>query len=248
MFEIPSKVLSSIPVALASIVLLSACPTNDPPVTVADGGGGEDECTKPSDCPVGQQCVGGSCQDPPPCEKDRDCRSGWQCIDGGCYPRDDNGGEDASSDVSPDASMPEDSGGADAADGFDPSDGSGSETGTDDVAGDAASSDARSDGGDAGGEQNCRDDADDDGNGLTDCADPSCWGRVCSSDGRVCTPSEECTCSQTEQKESTCDDGVDNDCDQVVDCGDIDCHEKSCDPANPQKTCDYLQKKCTGGD
>lgn len=68
-------------------------------------------------------------------------------------------------------------------------------------------------------ESNCFDEFDDDGNTLTDCADPSC-------DGRSCGMS--CVCSGLKKAEDRCDDGVDNERDSLIDCLDPDCAGKAC--------------------
>ncbi len=57
----------------------------------------------------------------------------------------------------------------------------------------------------------CNDGIDNDGNGLTDCADPNCVGET-GPEGVVC-----------EAFETTCNDGFDNDGDGLVDCDDPNC-------------------------
>jgi len=63
-------------------VLLSGC---------KDGGNTTVKCSRDSDCPDGQQCVGGNCQvpgDPGPktCQNSNDCPIGYVCDDGICQP------------------------------------------------------------------------------------------------------------------------------------------------------------------
>ncbi len=60
----------------------------------------------------------------------------------------------------------------------------------------------------------CDNAADDNGDGLVDCDDPSCEGRVCG-DG--------CTCRGGRKTETSCSDGTDDDGDGLVDCDDFDC-------------------------
>jgi hypothetical protein len=70
-------------------------------------------------------------------------------------------------------------------------------------------------------ETNCADGIDNDGNGLTDCADPSCAGLSCGTG---------CGCAAGRKTELACHDGLDNDGDGLVDCADPDCTGKSCGP------------------
>ncbi len=65
----------------------------------------------------------------------------------------------------------------------------------------------------------CFDGIDDDDNGKTDCADPSCDGRSCGA---------ACICSGLKKSEDLCSDGVDNEMDGKSDCADPDCTGKSC--------------------
>jgi hypothetical protein len=71
----------------------------------------------------------------------------------------------------------------------------------------------------------CFDNFDDDGNGQTDCEDPSCENRSCGTS---------CLCTGFKRSEDRCDDNVDNDVgpdgggDGLVDCADSDCVGKSC--------------------
>ncbi len=77
--------------------------------------------------------------------------------------------------------------------------------------------------------EKCNDGRDNDGNGLTDCADPKCGlGALCGANGFTCSSDESCSaCSgnggASEQTESSCGDGFDNDCDGFIDCDDPDC-------------------------
>lgn len=68
-------------------------------------------------------------------------------------------------------------------------------------------------------ENSCFDNFDDDGNGLTDCEDPSCDQRPCGTS---------CICSGSKKSEDRCDDMVDNEGDTLTDCRDPDCVNKSC--------------------
>jgi hypothetical protein len=74
----------------------------------------------------------------------------------------------------------------------------------------------------------CRDQLDNDCNGLIDCAEPACNGESCSPDGGA-----GCLCAAGMAKETNCADRKDNDNDGTTDCGDVnDC---------PQGTaCTYL--------
>lgn len=65
----------------------------------------------------------------------------------------------------------------------------------------------------------CFDNFDDDGNGKTDCEDPSCENRSCGA---------ACVCSGLKKSEDLCSDMVDNEMDQLTDCADPDCLGKSC--------------------
>jgi hypothetical protein len=70
-------------------------------------------------------------------------------------------------------------------------------------------------------ETDCSDGIDNDGNGLTDCADPSCEGLSCGTG---------CGCHAGQKVELACHDGLDNDSDGLIDCADPDCLGKSCGP------------------
>jgi hypothetical protein len=91
--------------------------------------------------------------------------------------------------------------------------------------------------------ENCYDGADNDCNGVTDCADPACWAvkdcgcrpipEICDNqwdddcDGLVdcfdpdCQGTRVCSCSRTEV--GRCGNGFDDDCDGATDCADPDC-------------------------
>jgi Putative metal-binding motif len=65
----------------------------------------------------------------------------------------------------------------------------------------------------------CYDGIDDDGNGKTDCEDPSCDLRSCGA---------ACVCSNLRKAEDLCSDGIDNEMDSLTDCADPDCAGKAC--------------------
>ncbi|MDP6946162.1 MAG: hypothetical protein QF464_18580, partial [Myxococcota bacterium] len=82
----------------------------------------------------------------------------------------------------------------------------------------------------------CTDGEDDDGNGLKDCADASCWDsltcdfeHVCDDDvdddmnGATDCDDDDCADDPVCQVESACDDGVDDEGDGLTDCDDDDC-------------------------
>src|SRR5690606_27715735 len=73
----------------------------------------------------------------------------------------------------------------------------------------------------------CGDGADEDCDGLVDCADPDCGGAVCGPGGATCTASGTCPCPSG-FTERICGDGNDDDCDGLVDCADADCDGRSC--------------------
>lgn len=68
-------------------------------------------------------------------------------------------------------------------------------------------------------ESSCFDGFDDDGNGKTDCEDPSCDMRSCGT---------ACLCINLKKSEDLCSDGVDNEIDGLTDCADPDCLDKAC--------------------
>ncbi len=91
------------------------------------------------------------------------------------------------------------------------------------------------------GETTCNDNADNDCDGLADCAEAYCDTRSCGSNGRVCTGTS-CTCvvdGGTTQLtgETICNDGRDNDCDGLTDCAETVCAGQAC----------ATGKTCTGG-
>lgn len=85
-------------------------------------------------------------------------------------------------------------------------------------------------------EASCSDRLDDDCDGLADCADPDCTGKVCDAYGRTCSPAGTCVCQSAASVESVCGNSQDDDCDGLLDCEDPDCNEKSCSAG-----------KCIGG-
>lgn len=68
-------------------------------------------------------------------------------------------------------------------------------------------------------ETDCANGLDDDGNGLTDCAEPGCNLLSCGS---------QCQCVGLRKTELLCVDGLDTDGDGAIDCADSDCDTKSC--------------------
>ena len=103
-------------------------------------------------------------------------------------------------------------------------------------------------------ESNCFDEFDDDGNGKTDCEDPSCEGRQCKAsafdagmDASVAVGG--CICSNLMKAEDVCTDGRDNEGDGIIDCLDPDCAGKTC--LNGGCTCvadgGRLESDCTDG-
>jgi len=68
-------------------------------------------------------------------------------------------------------------------------------------------------------EGNCSDGIDNDGNGQTDCADPTCAGEICG---------QGCQCLSGQKAERNCYDGNDNDGDGKTDCADEDCAGAGC--------------------
>ncbi len=85
-------------------------------------------------------------------------------------------------------------------------------------------------------EVSCSGGIDEDGNGLTDCEDPTCLGTP------ECPPAGE----------SACDDGVDEDFDGATDCEDLDCALaleciQYCVDTAPSTSCGFSQSTGTGG-
>ena len=83
-------------------------------------------------------------------------------------------------------------------------------------------------------ETSCRDNLDNDCDGLVDCNDPNCAGQSCNAFGRTC-PSSPGACGvcsgnggTAQTQETTCNDGFDNDCDGAIDCADSDCANQQC--------------------
>ncbi len=70
----------------------------------------------------------------------------------------------------------------------------------------------------------CRDDLDNDCNGLKDCDETTCEGQSCTADGGL-----GCECSNKAKKEKDCRNLSDDDGDTLVDCADPDCVGVSCD-------------------
>ncbi|MEN9800707.1 MAG: hypothetical protein RL653_4404, partial [Pseudomonadota bacterium] len=73
----------------------------------------------------------------------------------------------------------------------------------------------------------CGDGRDNDCDGVFDCGDDSCVGKVCDTTGKVCRNGQ-CACPLLPDggaalTEFSCNDGVDNDCDGKRDCQDPDC-------------------------
>jgi len=81
----------------------------------------------------------------------------------------------------------------------------------------------------------CNDGLDNNGDGLTDCADPDCDLQVCkTAAGAAGTCSAgacvAAACVPTQTPETTCNDGIDNDCQNGADCADTACDGKQCGP------------------
>ena len=64
----------------------------------------------------------------------------------------------------------------------------------------------------------CRDDVDNDCNGVKDCGETTCAGQSCSPDGGAA-----CTCAGNKEKETDCTNRADDDGDGLIDCVDTDC-------------------------
>ncbi len=73
----------------------------------------------------------------------------------------------------------------------------------------------------------CGDAADNDADGLIDCADEDCERRPCSPAGDACVGGE-CICLD-EATETNCGDGLDEDCNGAIDCADAQCEGMPCD-------------------
>lgn len=80
-------------------------------------------------------------------------------------------------------------------------------------------------------EVTCNDLKDNDCDGLADCQEIGCNGKVCGENGLACS-GDTCACSGNggmgQVTESRCGDGFDNDCDTLVDCADPQCDAVSC--------------------
>ncbi len=89
-------------------------------------------------------------------------------------------------------------------------------------------------------ESSCFDNFDDDQNGKTDCADPSCDQRSCGA---------ACICSNLTKAEDLCSDGVDNEGDGKTDCLDTDCLGKTCREGGCTCTADggQIETDCADG-
>jgi len=79
----------------------------------------------------------------------------------------------------------------------------------------------------------CGDGLDNDCDGVTDCADPSCANVGCGTSGRICVADAGgCQCGGNggvrEGSESLCGDLADNDCDGETDCADDTCNGATC--------------------
>ncbi|HLL52116.1 MAG TPA: MopE-related protein, partial [Myxococcaceae bacterium] len=100
-------------------------------------------------------------------------------------------------------------------------------------------------------ETTCNDNADNDCDGLVDCADPNCAQQACgSTTGFICTSTSAtgCTCGgrggAAQASELTCNDGFDNDCDGLVDCADTGCNTRTC--AVNGRVCSAQTCVCSG--
>jgi hypothetical protein len=91
-------------------------------------------------------------------------------------------------------------------------------------------------------ETTCGDGKDNDCDGLIDCQDPDCLGKVCDGTGKVCPGPAPSTCGVclTGTTETNCSDGKDNDCDGLVDCFDPDCQPST----GPGALCNPFGGRC----
>ncbi|MGE0786772.1 MAG: hypothetical protein AB7S26_13955 [Sandaracinaceae bacterium] len=87
----------------------------------------------------------------------------------------------------------------------------------------------RRDAGPPAGEMDCTDGIDDDGDMLTDCADPDCDVMLCDATAMLVCHLGRCECG-TAASETSCGDGIDDDCDSMFDCADPDCDGLECGP------------------
>lgn len=85
----------------------------------------------------------------------------------------------------------------------------------------------------------CGNGVDDDGNGLTDCADPACAGKACTltGGGSGTCQSGSCVAPVCVPVTEICSNGIDDDCDQLTDCADPDCNGQACSPSDPNMVC-----------
>jgi hypothetical protein len=92
-----------------------------------------------------------------------------------------------------------------------------------------------------GNETLCFDAQDNDCDGVADCQDSECAGRLCSAAGKVCA-NLTCSCPGS-PPENICDDGKDNDCN-----GFVDCKDQGCQPfgGNAGLSCGANGLVCTG--
>ncbi|MGQ0507503.1 MAG: hypothetical protein ACT4TC_19550 [Myxococcaceae bacterium] len=93
----------------------------------------------------------------------------------------------------------------------------------------------------------CDNPVDDDCDGLRECQDPDCAGKLCGPNGAICGNANICVCNGSgapETTEQSCSDGRDNDCDGLTDCQDPDCAAKTCSATMSTLTCDAAQA-CT---
>jgi len=91
-------------------------------------------------------------------------------------------------------------------------------------------------------ETSCGDGFDNDCNGKIDCADTSCGGRSCDSNGSVGKTCSSGLCTCPGGAAEICNDGVDNNCNGLVDCQD-----PTCQPAGstPGAACDSAGNRCS---
>lgn len=85
-------------------------------------------------------------------------------------------------------------------------------------------------------ETSCGDSADNDCDGLADCADPDCASQTCAAFGRTC-PAAGGACSCPSGVTETCNDGRDNNCDGKVDCDESACANVACLANAPSYQC-----------
>ncbi|MCC7537286.1 MAG: hypothetical protein IT379_13775 [Deltaproteobacteria bacterium] len=95
---------------------------------------------------------------------------------------------------------------------------------------------------DEGSPERCDNDADDDCDGVSDCADGECAGTPCGDFGRICTGGF-CACPSGDVED--CRNGRDDDCDGAMDCADPGCNGAICDAAG--RTCIGGFCGCAGG-